>query len=266
MYDQPETYLDERKLLYNFQFGFRPKYSTDTCLINLTDFIKFQMDKGNAVGMVLLDLQKAFDTVDHSILLAKLEAMGLSNDIVKWLQSYLSGRQQLVDVAGTFSSCENKTCGVPQGSILGPLLFLIYVNDMSGVIVNKLLFYADDSAISEADKDMSTVENTLQTNLQIVSEWLIDNKLSLHLCKTESILFGSKSRSRSNLNINCKGSKIEPKDKVKYLGAILDQTLSGECMVNSILQRANTRLMFLYGKQNILNFHTKKLLVMSLIQ
>ena len=158
VYDQLETYLDERKLLYDLQSGFRPKYSTDTCLIHQTDFIKFQMDKGNAVGMVLLDLQKAFDTVDHSILLAKLEAMGLSNDIVKWFQSYLSGRQQLVDAAGTFSSCENITCGVPQGSILGPLFFLIYVNDMAGVIGNKLLLYADDSAILVADKDISTVK------------------------------------------------------------------------------------------------------------
>ena len=186
MYDQLETYLDERKLLYDLQSGFRPNYSTDTCLIHLTDFIKFQIDKGNAVGMVILDLQKAFDTVDHSILLAKLGAMGLSNDIVKWFQSYLSGRQQLVDVAGTFSSCEKNSCGVPQGSILGPLLFLIYVKDMSGVIGNKLLLYLDDSAILVADKDISTVENALQTDLQIVSEWLIDNKLSLHLGKTES--------------------------------------------------------------------------------
>ena len=187
VYDHLETYLDERKLLYDLQSGFRPKYSTDTCLIHLADFIKFQMDKENAVGMVLLDLQKAFDTVDHSISLAKLEAMGLSNDIVKWFQSYLSGRQQLDDVAGTFSSCENITFGVPQGSILGPLLFLIYVNDMSGVIGNKLLLYANDSAILVADKDISTVENALQTDLQIVSEWLIGNKLSLHLGKTESI-------------------------------------------------------------------------------
>ena len=151
---------------------------------------------------------------------------------------------------------------------LGPLLFLIYVNDMSGVIYNKLLLYADDSAILVADKDKSTVENALQTDLQIVSEWLIDNKLSLHLGKTESILFGSKSRlrSRSNLNIECKGSKIEPKDKVKYLEAILDRTLSGESMVNSILQSAKARLKFLYRKQKFLNLHTKKLLVMSLIQ
>ena len=102
---------------------------------------------------------------------------------------------------------------------------------------NKLLIYADDSAILSADKDISTFENSLKTDLQIVSEWLIDNKLSLHLGKTESILFSSNSRlrPRSNLNIECKCSKIEPKDKVKYLGAILDQTVSGESTVNSIL-------------------------------
>ena len=106
---------------------------------------------------------------------------------------------------------------------------------------------------------ISTVENVLQTDLQIVSEWLFDNKLSLHLGKTESTLFISKSRlrSRSNLNIECKGSKIEPKEKVKYLGAILAQTLSGESMVSSILQRADAILKFLYWKQNFLNFHTK---------
>ena len=134
VYDQLETYLDERKLLYDLQSGFRPKYSTDTYLIHLTDFIKFQMDKENAVGMVLLDLQMTFDAVDHSILLATLEAIDLSNDIVKWFQSYLPGRQQLVDVPGTFTSCANMAFGVPEGSILASLLFLIYVNDMSGII------------------------------------------------------------------------------------------------------------------------------------
>ena len=252
VYDQIQTYLDERKLLYNFQSGFRPRFSTDTCLIHHTNFIKIQMDKGNFVGMVLLDLQKAFDTVDHSILLTKLEALGLSEDVVRWFRSYLSDRQQLVDVSGTFSSCDKIRCGVPQGSILGPLLFLIYVNDMSGAVENKLLLYADDSAILVADKNISTVETLLQRELEVVRDWLIDNKLSLHLGKTESILFGSKPRlrSQSNLKIECKGSVTEPNDNVKYLGAILEQTLTGENMANSILQKANARLNFLYRKQN----------------
>ena len=152
MYEQIETYLDEKKLLYDFQSGFRGRFSTDTCLIHLTDFIKFEMDKGNLVGMVLLDLQKAFDTVDHGILLMKMEALGFNQDIIRWFRSYLSDRKQLVDVSGILSSSSTISCGVPQGSILGPLLFLIYVNDMSGAINNKLLLYADDSAILVADK------------------------------------------------------------------------------------------------------------------
>ena len=127
VYDQFESYLDQKKLLYTFQSGFRSRYSTDTCLTHLTDFIKFQMDQGHFVGMVLLDLQKAFDTVDHGILLMKLKALGLSQDVSRWFQSYLSDRQQLVDVSGTLSSHANISYGFPQGSILGSLLFLILV-------------------------------------------------------------------------------------------------------------------------------------------
>ena len=173
-----------------------------------------------------------------------------------------------MDVSGTFSSCDKIRCRVPQGSVLEPLLFLIYVNDMSGAVENKLLLYADDSAILVADKNISTVETLLQRKLEVVSDWLIDNKLSLHFGKTVSILFGSKPRlrSQSDLKIECKGSVIEPKDNVKYLGAIFEQTLTGENMVNLILQKANARLKFLYRTQNFLNLNTKKLLVMSLIQ
>ena len=152
VYDQVEAYLDQKKLLYIFQSGLRSRSSSDTCLTHLTDFIKFQMDQGHFVGMVLLDLQKAFYTVDHGSLLMKLKALCLSQDVSRWFQSYLSDRQQLVYVSGTLSSHANISCGVPQGSILGPLLFLIYVNDMSSAVSNKLLLYADDSAIFDSSR------------------------------------------------------------------------------------------------------------------
>jgi len=103
VYDQVESYLKEHTLLYNFQSGFRTGFSTDTCLIHLSDFIRFQMDSGNIVGMILLDLQKAFDTVDHVILILKFEAIGL-RPLVLWFKSYLCDRQQLVDVSSTHSS------------------------------------------------------------------------------------------------------------------------------------------------------------------
>ena len=154
IYDQVEGYLSDNKLLYDFQSGFKRVFSTDTCLIHLSDFIRFQMDKGNLVGMVLLDLQKAFDTVDHGILLMKLESLGLHTDAVRWFRSYLSDRHQLVDVSGTLSSHAGITCGASQGFILGPLLFLIYVNDMSAVVKNNFLLYADDSGILVSGKKL----------------------------------------------------------------------------------------------------------------
>ena len=110
-----------------------------------------------------------------------------------------------MDVSGTLSSHANISCGVPQGSILGHLLFSIYVNDRSGAVSNKLVLYADDSAILAADKSLSNIETVLQNKLEIVSEWLVDNKISLHLGKTESILFGSRPRlkSQSVLSFTC---------------------------------------------------------------
>jgi len=147
VYDQIEQYLIEKNLLFQFQSGFRRGFSTESCLIHLSDFIRFKMDKGHMVGMVLLDLQKAFDTVNHDILLMKLQSIGLNTDIGNWFQSYLSGRLQNINIPGASSTPREITCGVPLGSILGPLLFLIYVNDMSAVVKNKLLLYADDSAI-----------------------------------------------------------------------------------------------------------------------
>lgn len=128
----------------------------------------------------------------------------------------------MVDVSGIFLLCAGIKCSAPQGSILGPILFLIYVYDMSGAINNKLLLYADDSVILVADKQLSKFETIIENEFDTVSDWLIDNQLSLHLSKTESMLFCSKQRLQptSNLNIECKGNVIEPKENVKYVGAV----------------------------------------------
>ena len=268
VYDQIEKYLHDKNLLYNFQSGFRKSFSTDTCLLYLTDYIRFNLDKGNCVGMILLDLQKAFDTVDHQILLAKLEMCGLGSDIVRWIRSYLSDRKQCVNVSGVLSSSAKVTCGVPQGSILGPLLFILYINDMSGAVKNKLLLYADDSAILVSGKNKAEIERLLSEDLNVVNLWLIDNKLSLHLGKTESIMFGSQARLSkvSALDIYCNGCQIKQSSSVKYLGVLLDQSLSFESMVTSFIKKANARLKFLFRKKNLLSFYTKRVLINTLIQ
>lgn len=268
MFNQLEGYLKVNSLLYEFQSGFRPSYSTDTCLIHLSDHIRKEWDKGNLTGMVVLDLQKAFDTVNHEIMLGKLKAIGLSNNSVKWFDSYLTNRTQVVDIDGIYSTTKEIKCGVPQGSILGPLLFLIYVNDMVSAVNCKLLLYADDSALMVSHSDVDIIQDRLGKELKNVSDWLIDNKLSLHLGKTESILFGTKRKlgRRSELSITCGDTNIVAKSQIKYLGLDLDQSLTGESTGNKVLKKVNSRLKFIYRKGNYLNMHTKKLLVSSLIQ
>ena len=128
VYIQLEKYLDENQLLYQYQSGFRPSFSTETCLIYLTDYVKSEISKGNYVGMLLFDVQKAFDSVNHEILCSKLKRMGINPS---WIKSYLSNWQQHVSVDGISSEFQNITCGVPQGSLLGPLLYLCYSNDMA---------------------------------------------------------------------------------------------------------------------------------------
>ena len=144
---------------------------------------------------------------------------------IKWFASYLEDGQQIVQIGDTHSDSCSIKCGVPQGSILDLLLFLIYVNDMKAAVNCKLLLYADDSALLTSGKDVSEIEGVLSRELESLSEWLEENRLSLHLGKTQSILFGSKKRLRTSnkLHVVCNGRRnIEPDVEVTYLGVNLD--------------------------------------------
>ena len=145
-------------------------------------------------GMILIDLQKAFDTIDHDVLLQKLYAIGFSKHTVNWFQSYSSSRSFLVHVGNNFSQPASVSCGVPQGSILGPLLFLIYVNYMSQAVKCDLFLYAADTCLVCQHKDINKIENQLNEDFSNICDWFVDNKLSIHFgeVKTKSILFASK--------------------------------------------------------------------------
>jgi hypothetical protein len=265
VYVQLESYLTKNNILYDFQSGFRGSFSTDTCLTYLTDYIHKQTSLGNFTGMVLIDLQKAFDTVDHVILIKKLNAMGVSS--VEWFNSYLSGRRQIVSANQVESVPRNISCGVPQGSILGPLLFLCYVNDMPISVDCDPLLYADDSALLASDKNPQVISDKLSRMLNSNWQWMIDNKLSLHLGKTEAILFGTKRKLAGveNFSVTCNNKTINISQSVKYLGVTLDSTLSGESVATNIIKKANGRLKFLYRYSDLLNTKTRKTLCSALI-
>ena len=258
-------YLSSNNILFEFQSGFRSSYSTDTCLIYLQDYIRSQTAKGNYTGMILLDIQKAFDCVDHNLLCRKLEAMGLKS--AAWFRSYLHNREQKVIVNGIESSKCKLVCGVPQGSILGPLLFLCYMNDMPNSIKIPLFQYADDSALLYSSKNLSDIETVLTCNINECYDWLVDNKLSMHPGKTELILFGSKSKLKKvkNYKIECQGHVIYATNCVKYLGVLLNQTLSGEEIVTSVMKKVHAKISFLYRQASFFDLKTKKMLCAALV-
>ena len=270
IHNQTQSFLDENKILYTYQSGFRKHYSTDTCLSYLTDRLRNGFEKGLLTGMILIDLQKAFDTIDHSILLEKMKYLSFSESTIRWFTSYLSNRSFIVSVGKELSSRGKLNCGVPQGSILGPLLFLLYVNDMPQAVNSELLLYADDTCLFFVGKDSKIIGDQLNKDFNSLCEWFIDNKLSIHFGedKTKSILFGTKQllHKAKSLNIRYGDTEIKQHTKVTYLGCILDNDLSGESMVTKVLSLINGRLKFLYHKQKFFNYSLRRLLCNALIQ
>ena len=185
-------------LFTNINQDLEQNHSTNSYLSFLSDKIQNGLVEGKFTGMILIDLQNAFDTMDHEIFLLKMKYLGFAESTISWFRSYLEERTFLVDVNGVLSNPGNLTCGVPQRSILGPLLFLLYVNDMSQSVSCDLLLYADDSCLVFTDKSFENIENNLNRNFNSLCEWFVDNKLSIHFGevedKTKSILFGTKRR------------------------------------------------------------------------
>ena len=236
MYNRLLAFINANGLLYKLQFGFRPEHSTNTALITLIDKISCALNDGETVLGVFLDFSKAFDCVNHEILLAKLEHYGIRGNALKWFHSYLTGRQQYVCYDGVNSTHRGIVCGVPQGSILGPVLFLLYINDLANVsdILYSILF-ADDSNVFISGKNIEHMINTMNGELAKLMIWLECNRLSLNIKKTHYMLFSTKKCSvPDHINITIKGIKVGQVDHTKFLGVIIDSKLSWDYHINYI--------------------------------
>ena len=215
----------------------------------LTDKVLKGFDEGLLTGMILIDLHKAFDTIDHEILLHKLKAIKFSGSTIKRFKLYLSERIFLVNIEKKFSDFGEISCGVPQRSILGTLLFLIYANDMPQAITSILLLYADDSCMLYQHKDVVQIGKRLNEDFENLCDWFVDNKLSIHFGedKTKSILFASKWRA-DNIRqeiIKYKDINIKQHWDVTYLRCVLEETMSGEPMALNVINKINGKLKFL---------------------
>ena len=249
VYKRLYSFLDKYNCIYELQFGFRAKHSTNHALLSLTEKVKAALDtKGGKFACgVFIDLQKAFDTVDHSILLKKLEhygVRGLAND---WFKSYLTGRKQSTSINGSNSDLKDMKFGVPQGSVLGPLLFLIYINDLHNAIkFSTVHHFADDTNLLVSNSCIKKVQDQINIDLKYLSNWLKANKIALNASKTEVLIFRHRKKPimyRKNptdplrpwkIDIKIDGKRIEPSTHVKYVGVLLDSHLEWNYHVDDL--------------------------------
>ena len=234
------SFFNMHSILSNNQFGFRSKHSCDQPLILATDFIREALDAGDHVIAVFLDLRKAFDVVSHPILLGKLSHYGLRGIPLQWLESYLSGRSQSVKIAGHVSSPRTITHGVPQGSVLGPLLFLVLINDLKirHPDFTKIFLFADDTTVLIRHRSINSLVDTTNLELSHLCQWFKSNRLSVNVDKTKFMFFTLHSHLRyQTLSIIMDNVPIQRTASTKFLGVHFDELLSWDAHITYIASK-----------------------------
>ena len=247
MYSRLISFLDTYNSIFTRQFGFRKSHSTSHVLINIVERIRSKLDKGEFGCGVFVDLQKAFDTVDHEILLSKLNHYGIRGLANQWFRSYLSERSQFVSIGISKSISKSIRHGVPQGSVLGPLLFLLYINDLhQSIKFSETFHFADDTHLLHFSKSIESLCSNVNRDLRNLTGWLNANKISLNSSKTEFVLFRSKSKTLDFIpSLKLQRKRIYPSPSVKYLGIRIDEHLNWKPQISELankLQRANGAL------------------------
>ena len=247
MFNRIERFLNDHNLIYKYQYGFRKNYSTNHALLSIVKEINKSLDNKSFACGVFVDLQKAFDTVDHKILQSKVTHYGINGFANKWLSSYLTNRSQSVSLGGSTSEEKKITCGLPQGSILGPLLFTIYINDMHKAFNECLVHhFADDTNLLFTNKDPLKLQRIVNKALAKLVEWLCANRVSLIVDKTEFIIFRPPRRTCDRIILRLDGKKIFESPKIKYLGLLMDSRLSWKFHIHELTKKLSRAIGLLY--------------------
>ena len=279
VYNQLYEYFTNNNLFFDSQYGFRSKHSTEDAAIELVDQVHntFENNPHDEVLSVFLDLSKAFDTIDHDILLSKLLHYGIEGSPLRWFVSYLTNRKQFLTYDDTDSELMDIIVGVPQGSILGPLIFLIYVNDAcrsSNTL--KFIHFADDTTLSQnisffrsetCSLTHSQLERRINVELQHVYDWLCVNKLSLNVSKTRSMVFHNPKFPTASVpyNLEINSEKVESVSEFNFLGIVLDEFLTWKPHVKKVSAKISRSLGIIKRVRNFLPIQALKSLYNALI-
>lgn len=251
VYKQLIEYLEDNKLLTNQQYGYRKKRSTEHAATIFTDDIRRQIEQGKLVGAVFMDLRRAFDTIGHSTLMTKLKSYGICGKEIVWFNNYMFYRRQTVEIGANLSPEKPVLTGVPQGSLLGPLLFIVYFNDISDYLTKaNSIMYADDMVIYYADKDVKTIEKCLNNELMDIANYLDDSELIINLKKgkTESMLLGTAKRLakiEKDLKVSFRDTVINGTNSYVYLGNVINPSLNLNKSFQTRYKKASARVRLL---------------------
>ena len=239
-------FLETNKILYEDQYGFRPGRSCEHALLTAQNCLLNSLSNKQISVLLLLDYSKAFDMVDHAILIRKLEHYGIRGRALSWMKSYLENRTQYVTIDGKNSSSKQLTYGVPQGSILGPLLFIIYINDLPEISrIARFILYADDANIILSGTNIDDINEQLKLICNKLVKWVASNGLQLNLKKTNYMIF---SRRKIDLPVPLKISNvaIERKTEARFLGVILDEKLNWNSHITHLKAKMSRYIGIMY--------------------
>ena len=279
VFNQLYQYVTDNNLIFTCQYGFRKLHSTELASLELVDKVFQYLDQGKLPLSIFLDLSKAFDTLDHHILLDKLKYYGISNTPLKWFASYLHDRKQYLDFDGIRSSTAYICTGVPQGSILGPLLFIICINDIHMASQNfNVILYADDtnlishlcsfdSTLPINNASIERVSEEINIELSNIQEWLNINKLSLNVKKTKFMIFHHHQRNINNIipTLKINSETIENVCEFNFLGLTIDEHLNWKPHIQKISNKIARTLGIMCRLKNFLPTHILRVLYNSLI-
>lgn len=260
MVNRLNVFLEQNKILNREQFGFRKNCSTESAILNFLDDIYNSINKDLFSMAVFIDFSKAFDSINHRILLMKLEAYGVRGRSLNWFSSYLSARQQFVSIGSASSTLQSINNGVPQGSILGPILFNIYLNDIiHASSIPRYVIYADDTTVYYHSSDITLLFRNMNNALAEINDWANVNKLTINLKKTQYMLFNTKNHSLQNI-LRIGETLLERVNHFKLLGVIIDQKLNFWNHIEHISRKVNQSL----GIINRIKFFIQKATLVTL--